>query len=220
MTDLYKTLGVPRRASADRITAAYRKLAMKWHPDRNVGDEAAKAKFAAISDAYEVLSDPERRARYDATGETTVERANQAFTELMSILSPCLMAVLESFVQGGIDPKKRDVVAEMRTAMVEHERRLRKMSGELDKIKAALETSIARIAVDDGEENLLVAVAKTQIQQVSTRIAGVNKEADRVRKAIDYLKVCRYSVDKVADPFGFGGLFKSGLAPIKMSWET
>lgn len=63
--DYYQVLGVNKKASADEIKAAYRKLAMKYHPDRNPGSKAAEEKFKEINEANEVLSDPQKRARYD-----------------------------------------------------------------------------------------------------------------------------------------------------------
>jgi DnaJ-class molecular chaperone len=66
MTDPYSVLGVPRTASEDDIRKAFRKLAKKHHPDLNPGDKAAEAKFKEISQANEILSDPEKRRRFDA----------------------------------------------------------------------------------------------------------------------------------------------------------
>lgn len=68
--DYYKTLGVQRNASEDEIKQAYRKLAMKFHPDRNPGNKEAEDKFKDINEANEVLSDPKKRARYDQLGES------------------------------------------------------------------------------------------------------------------------------------------------------
>ena len=68
--DYYKILGVDRNASADEIKKAYRKLALKYHPDRNPGDKAAEEKFKEINEAYQVLSDPEKRAKYDRFSTT------------------------------------------------------------------------------------------------------------------------------------------------------
>ena len=68
--DYYKTLGVNRNASDDEIKQAYRKLAMKYHPDRNPGNKEAEDKFKDINEANEVLSDAKKRARYDQLGES------------------------------------------------------------------------------------------------------------------------------------------------------
>jgi curved DNA-binding protein len=66
--DYYKILGVDKKASTDEIKKAYRKLAMKYHPDRNPDDKSAEEKFKEISEANEVLSDAEKRKRYDQLG--------------------------------------------------------------------------------------------------------------------------------------------------------
>lgn len=68
--DYYQILGVDRKASADEIKKAYRKLAMKYHPDRNPGDKQAEERFKEFNEAYQVLSDEEKRARYDQLGSS------------------------------------------------------------------------------------------------------------------------------------------------------
>ena len=63
--DYYEVLGVIKSSSSEEIKKAYRKLALKYHPDRNKGDKAAESKFKEASEAYHVLSDKDRRKNYD-----------------------------------------------------------------------------------------------------------------------------------------------------------
>ena len=67
--DYYKTLGVTKKANDKEIKSAYRKLARKYHPDVNPGDAAAEKKFKELNEANEVLSDPEKRKKYDKYGK-------------------------------------------------------------------------------------------------------------------------------------------------------
>ena len=66
--DYYKTLGVDRNASQEEIKKAFRKLARQYHPDMNQGDKSSEEKFKEINEANEVLSDPEKRQKYDQFG--------------------------------------------------------------------------------------------------------------------------------------------------------
>ncbi len=72
--DYYDVLGVERNAGAEEIKKAYRKIALKCHPDRNPGDKAAEERFKEASEAYQVLCDPERRAQYDRFGHAAFEQ--------------------------------------------------------------------------------------------------------------------------------------------------
>ena len=67
--DFYDLLGVSKQATDSEIKRAYRKMANKYHPDKNQGDSGAEAKFKEVSKAYETLSDPQKRRMYDQFGE-------------------------------------------------------------------------------------------------------------------------------------------------------
>jgi molecular chaperone DnaJ len=75
MADYYQLLGVPRTADTEEIKKAYRQLALQYHPDRNQGSKEAEERFKEITQAYEVLRDPEKRAAYDRYGERGVKGA-------------------------------------------------------------------------------------------------------------------------------------------------
>ena len=74
--DYYEVLGVSKDASDDEIKKAYRKLAIKYHPDKNPGDKEAEAKFKEVNEAHDVLSDKQKRARYDQFGHAGVGGAS------------------------------------------------------------------------------------------------------------------------------------------------
>ena len=71
--DYYEVLGINKSASADQIKSAYRKLAVKYHPDKNKGDKASEEKFKEASEAYHVLSNAERKQNYDNFGHAAFE---------------------------------------------------------------------------------------------------------------------------------------------------
>ena len=73
--DYYEVLGVAKNANADEIKKAYRKAAIKYHPDKNPGDKEAEEKFKEAAEAYDVLSNPEKRARYDQFGHAGMSGA-------------------------------------------------------------------------------------------------------------------------------------------------
>lgn len=111
----YELLDVPQDASDEAIQTAYRRAAMKYHPDRNPGDAEAEAKFKAVKDAYEVLSDPAKRAEYDATG--SVENINIE-NEAEQILTTMFLQVCQQIAQaqpemgilGGPSPQRTDPI--------------------------------------------------------------------------------------------------------------
>lgn len=86
--DFYEILGVRRNATIDEIKKAYRKLALKYHPDRNPGNKEAEEQFKEAAEAYEVLGDPEKRQRYDQFGHEGMRGTNfREFTDINDIFS-------------------------------------------------------------------------------------------------------------------------------------
>ena len=96
--DYYQALGVGRNASDEEIKKAYRKLAMKYHPDHTKGDKAAEDKFKEISEAYAVLSDKEKRKQYDTFGS---EGFSQRFSQEDIFRGFDLNDILKEFGVGG-----------------------------------------------------------------------------------------------------------------------
>jgi molecular chaperone DnaJ len=118
--DYYEVLGVSRDADASAVKTAYRKAAVRWHPDKNPGDPEAEAKFKEAAAAYAVLSDPEKRARYDRFGPEGVQGGGAAgfdpivFSDFADILGDFF-----GFGFGGGEPRGRRRAGEDLKATVE-----------------------------------------------------------------------------------------------------
>src|SRR5687768_5828208 len=103
MADYYLTLEVERTASEDEIKAAYRRLEMRWHPDRNNGSKEAEERFKDLTEAYDVLRDPQKRAVYDRYGEAGLRGGGGAAGFHHIDLSEALNVFMRDFGFGGID---------------------------------------------------------------------------------------------------------------------
>ncbi|HJP82956.1 MAG TPA: J domain-containing protein [Fimbriimonadaceae bacterium] len=99
--DPYEVLGVPRDASADEIKSAYRRLARKYHPDVNPGDHEAEERFKEIGSAYGVLSDPDRRARFDQFGSTEEGPQDPFYGQAGNQINDLFEAFFGGFGMGG-----------------------------------------------------------------------------------------------------------------------
>lgn len=97
--DYYQVLGVDKKATADNIKKAYRKLALKWHPDKNPNNKAAEEKFKKISEAYAVLSDDKKRGEYDQFGSADQYRQQYSQEDIFRDVN--LDEILRSFGFGG-----------------------------------------------------------------------------------------------------------------------
>ena len=95
--DCYDVLGVPRSASKDDIKKAYRKLALKYHPDKTKGDKNSEEKFKEASEAYHILSDEKRKANYDQFGHAAFEGAGGGVKVLADLILPLFQIFLRIF---------------------------------------------------------------------------------------------------------------------------
>ncbi len=99
--DYYEVLGVDKGASADEIKKAYRKLAVKYHPDKNPGDKEAEEKFKEAAEAYSILSDPDKKAKYDQFGHAGVDGAAPDFSGGFGNLNDILNDLFGGAFSGG-----------------------------------------------------------------------------------------------------------------------
>jgi molecular chaperone DnaJ len=119
--DYYEILGVSRTASADEIKQAYRKLAMRFHPDRNPGDPSAESRFKEVSEAYHVLSDLDRRAHYDRFGRAPGTSGVPDFIDMTEMFESVLGDFLSGFgpFARGKRGAGKDVKVEVEVSLME-----------------------------------------------------------------------------------------------------
>ncbi len=118
--DYYEVLGVARESSADELKAAYRKLAMQHHPDRNPDDPEAERRFKEVSEAYHVLGDPERRAQYDRFGRMQPGQVPD-FIDVSEMFDSVLGDLLSNFAPFGRSKRAvgRDLRVDVELSLVE-----------------------------------------------------------------------------------------------------
>jgi molecular chaperone DnaJ len=118
--DYYAVLGVPREADAGELKRAYRKLAVQYHPDRNPGNHTAEASFKEAAEAYEVLSDPEKRALYDRYGHEGLQRGGfGGFRDVSDVFSAFSDIFGDLFGGGGRSAVGADIEAEVELTLAE-----------------------------------------------------------------------------------------------------
>ena len=114
--DYYQLLGLSKTASADEIKKAYRKLAMQYHPDKNPGNKEAEAKFKQISEAYEILQDPQKKAMYDQYGHSAFSQGAGGHHAHGGDFSDAFEDIFSQFMGGGGRSSRRNTSTKVRGA--------------------------------------------------------------------------------------------------------
>lgn len=190
--NLYRTLGIRKDATDDNIRKAYRTNVRKHHPDTNPGNDAAKAKYDACVLAFQILSDPARRAKYDATGEVDAPTVDKSIAELMSVLSPCMFGTIQGIVKQGGKVQSENVVEHMRTALKNAVAELEKQRKEAVKMVGEITLAIERFTTADGEENLLAGAARAYLAMAQGEVKRLEAEKTKIEQAAEYLRKCGY----------------------------
>lgn len=218
---LYDLLGVSTTASAETIKQHYRRQAKKYHPDRNPGDDKAEERYKQVVAAFEVLSDPDRRKRYDETGETDDEASRHQQEMLLRVLSPILMETFEELVKKGRKVESVDVVAEFRKVLFAKQKEAADVLTGLKENKRVLEATLGRFKVDDGSENLLVAIVRGQLRELEDGMSVVRTRVDIISKGIKLMAAYRYEHQPVGPQHATFRSNELGFAEfVKMYWPT
>lgn len=190
-TDLYAILGVKRGARPKTIERAWRKKAMLHHPDRG-GD---REEFERCSAAWEVLRDPERRRRYDETGDTSKPRTQERLDEAAAQhLLQCLLAVLTELEKIGKKPEQSDLPVLMRDKFASSRSQLLVKRGEVAKHLGNVKRMLGRFNVLN-EENLLDGFFVGQQSSLERQLAQVDGEVRNLDAAAEMLKRYTYKAD-------------------------
>ena len=205
MADLYETLGVKRSATAAQVKKAFRRLAAKLHPDANPGDDSVVPKYHAVVAAYEVLSDPARRAEYDRTGQVP-RQAQSDDVVLLNVIAPALLQVLQS-LQDGLSvrsPKTVDVVREIRDLITRQRQGHEREQAELQKAHRVLSAACGRFSRDGQARTLMDDVVSAKLGEIARCLDAVGSVLDQHTRALDYLKTAKYRTDGSAAAGGDG----------------
>jgi hypothetical protein len=191
--DHYATLGAERNADPATLKANYRRAAMESHPDRNPGDPEAPARFAAIQEAWEVLSDPDRRARYDATGGDSALTDEMLDKQATDLVMTSLLNALDATSQN----PQMDPVGSVRAHLSNERNASHGMVLQATQVSQRLEAVLPTLLCADGAGGWTSdhAVSRAMKGKIRTAYASISSANDRIRtidRALQLLASFRY----------------------------
>lgn len=186
--NLYDVLEIPDNATPEVIKAAYRRLASKWHPDRNDAPEAT-AKFQEIERAYSVLSNPELKQKYDETGSYPGSGPSKE-----EQLHAGAVRVLRDVLQACNDPLIVDLVSQMVCAVQNHQKRIeqekQQIKGNMEKLKKLI------VKFSRGEkENLLSAHLSAEVENLERQMQMAENAIAEAKELEEYIKTYTFTPD-------------------------
>ena len=203
MRDLYIVLEVTREATSEEIKISYRKLSKTKHPDTATG---STEDFAELSFAYEILSDAERRSKYDSTGSTSKEPDFQA--QFLSFISERVIARIEDSDDLDFDLMEQ-VTSELKTVIKD----LKSKEKEINKTIERLTQSKERFTAKEGD-NLILLVVDSKIKGYESQIEQVKSKHIIINKTLDEISNYEYSFTigkEIPKTYMFGDMLRQRL---------
>ncbi len=185
MTDPYATLGVPRDAPPKDIEKAYKRRARDLHPDRGGDPE----KFRELKLAYDILRNPARRARYDATGDASEAEADNSANAVILTLQHALTGVLGELLSKGYTVGDRDLINDLRLYIEKGREARRQALKDFDRIEACIRDTLPRITE---EPDLLGAVLRQQLHMLGENRKALEAQGITDDQALEHLKRCKF----------------------------
>lgn len=186
--DPHATLGVRRNASRATIDRAFRRLAMKYHPDRNIGDEDAARRMQEINDAYAILT-----GRAPAAPDKTRVIAYQVLANLLG-------AVLGELAGKGIDPRSRDIADVMREALAKVIGETRQQVEHLRKVRDAAAAMRGRFQGAEADAEAFNGMVEYHLGCIEKEAAGAEARLGHLEAAAGLLREVRYRHEEAPTP--------------------
>lgn len=182
MTDLYALLGVKKTATVKQVREAYRKKAKKAHPDHGGTPEG----FAELKRAHDILIDPDRRAKYDVTGDMSDKPINNEMSQVIGILATALEHVLAQIDRRGGDPTEFEIVKDMMTTIAADLNKIETDRKMLTALRKKTEKLLGRFGVKSGE-NYLEGIIVGKLSACDTNLRRLTVREEPIKKALDIL---------------------------------